>query len=53
VEMETPFLSQKSYLKTEDIRSVSTKRLIKKIGRVEDKIMRMVEDRIKLLLSLT
>jgi mRNA interferase MazF len=53
VELEGSYLSQKSYIKTEDIRSVSTKRLIKRIGRVEDKVMKMVEDRIKLLLSLT
>ena len=52
VELDSGFLSQKSYLKTEDIRSVSTKRLIKKIGNVDDKIMKPVEERIKLLLGL-
>ena len=51
VELETDFLNLKSYIKTEDIRSASTKRLIRKIGDVEEKTMKLVEERIKLLLG--
>ena len=51
VELESNFLDKKSYIKSEDIRSVSTKRLIKKIGVIDDKVMTFVEERVKLLLG--
>lgn len=51
VELECDFLNLKSYIKTEDIRSISIKRLIKKLGKVNDEIMYFVEERIKLLLG--
>lgn len=51
IELKSDFLNLKSYIKTEDVRSVSIKRLIKKIGRVEEKIMYSVEERLKLLLG--
>lgn len=51
VEIESNFLNSKSYIKTEDIRSVSTKRLIRKLGSASDKVMILVEERIKLLLG--
>lgn len=44
-------LNRKSYVKTEDIRSVSTKRLIRKIDSADDKIMQLVEQRVKFLLG--
>ncbi|MCL6613776.1 MAG: type II toxin-antitoxin system PemK/MazF family toxin [Firmicutes bacterium] len=52
VEVDGDFLNQKSYIKTEDIRSISTKRLVKKLGDVDEKIMTLVSERIKLLLGL-
>ena len=51
VEIESVFLNSKSYIKTEDIRSVSTKRLIRKLGSASGKVMNLVEERIKLLLG--
>jgi len=45
-------LNVKSYIKTEDIRSVSIKRFIKRICKVDNEILEMVEDRLKLLLGL-
>ena len=52
IELETSFLKTKSYIKTEDIRSVSTKRLVKKLGDVEAIVMRLVEERVRYLLGL-
>lgn len=51
VELKTHFLSKKSYLKTEDVRSISTQRLIKKLGVVENTVVSRVEERLKLLLG--
>jgi mRNA interferase MazF len=51
VELESSYLKTKSYVKTEDIRSISTKRCIKKLGYVDLKIMVTVEDRVKFLLG--
>lgn len=52
VELDSDFLPRKSYLKTEDIRAISSKRLIKKLGNVDETIMALVLERIKLLLGL-
>jgi mRNA interferase MazF len=52
IELEKEYLHIKSYIKTEDIRSVSIKRLIRKIGDVDIQTMLLVEDRLKLLLCL-
>jgi mRNA interferase MazF len=51
VELESQYLNQKSYLKTEDIRSVSTRRLNKKIGTVNKAVLDQVESKLKLLLG--
>jgi mRNA interferase MazF len=51
VELGENILEVKSYIKTEDIRSISIKRLIRKIGDVDYQIMQGVEDRLKLLLG--
>lgn len=45
-------LNMDSYIKTEDIRSVSTERLIKSVGRVSPDIMKEIEIRIKRILGL-
>lgn len=52
VELEAGILKMASYIKTEDIRSVSTKRLIKKVAEVETKVISQVEERLKLLLGI-
>lgn len=41
-----------SFVKCEDIRSVSTERLIAKLGRVSAETMALVEDRVRILLGL-
>jgi mRNA-degrading endonuclease toxin of MazEF toxin-antitoxin module len=51
VEIESEFLNLKSYIKTENIRSVSTKQFIKNPGNVNDRILGLVEERVKLLLG--
>ena len=51
VELESDFLKTRSYIRTEDIRSVSTRRLTKKIGSVDAGIMSLVEERVKYLLG--
>ena len=51
VEINCNCLKTRSYIKTEDIRSVSTKRLSKKLGEVDKQIMNSVESRLKLLLG--
>ena len=53
VELESDFLNFKSYIKTEDIRSVSIKRLTKRLGLVDEETMLGVEERLKLLLGFT
>lgn len=45
-------LSLTSFVKCEDIRSISTSRLIKKIGSVSSQTTDSVEDRLKILLGL-
>ena len=51
VELTGDYLDQKSYIKTEDIRSVSIRRLIKKFGQVDEPVMRSIEERLKYLLG--
>lgn len=45
-------LSLKSFVKCEDVRSISTARLIKKLGKVSPTTIDAVEDRLKILLGL-
>lgn len=45
-------LRARSYVKCEDIRSVSTERLSKHLGTVSDTTMLAVDDRLRILLSL-
>ena len=45
-------LSLKSFVKCEDVRSISTARLMKKLGEVSPEIINAVEDRLKILLGL-
>jgi mRNA interferase MazF len=45
-------LEKASYIKCEDIRSISTGRLVAKLGAVTPKKLALVEDRIKILLGL-
>ncbi|MBA3692008.1 MAG: type II toxin-antitoxin system PemK/MazF family toxin [Acidobacteria bacterium] len=45
-------LSLKSFVKCEDVRSISTARLIKKLGKVSPPTVNAVEDRLKILLGL-
>jgi len=45
-------LSVKSFIKCEDIRSISKERLIKRRGTVEKTTMESVEDRLRMLLGL-
>ena len=45
-------LSLKSFVKCEDVRSISTARLMKKSGKVSPEIINAVEDRLKILLGL-
>ncbi len=45
-------LSQKSFVKCEDVRSISIARLIKKLGKVSPQTVNSVEDRLKILLGL-
>jgi mRNA interferase MazF len=52
VELEAAVLRMTSYVKTEDIRSVSTKRLIRKVAEVDTKVIAQVEERLKLLLGI-
>jgi mRNA interferase MazF len=49
--LQTDFLSLKSFIKTEDIRSVSTIRLIKKLGEIDERTLCLVEERLKFLLG--
>ena len=52
VAFEADFLKTKSYIRTEDIRSVSKIMLTKKIGTVGPEIISLVENRIKYLLGI-
>ena len=45
-------LSMRSYVKCEDVRSISTARLLKKFGKVSSQIINAVEDRLRVLLGL-
>jgi mRNA interferase MazF len=45
-------LSLKSFVKCEDVRSISTARLMKKLGKVSPQTVNSVEDRLKILLGL-
>jgi mRNA-degrading endonuclease toxin of MazEF toxin-antitoxin module len=49
VELQNDFLSTRSYIKTEDIRSISIKRFIKKLGMVDEGVILAVEERLKML----
>lgn len=45
-------LRHKSFIKSEDVRSVAKERLSLRLGRVSDQTMAEVEDRLRILLSL-
>lgn len=45
-------LKNKSYIKCEDIRSVSTERLAQRIGAISNQSLSAVEDRLRILLNL-
>jgi mRNA interferase MazF len=45
-------LTQRSFIKCEDVRSIARERLFKRMGRVSDETMRAVEDRLRILLDL-
>lgn len=51
VAIELEGLKVKSYIKTEDIRAVSTRRLIRKLGTADEEIVRSVEERLALILG--
>ncbi len=53
VEIQYDFLPSTSYIKTEDIRSVSKERLLKKIGAVDHPVMLQVEYHLYQLLGFT
>ncbi len=53
VEFMADFLSTKSYIRTEDVRSVSKRRLVKKLGSIQPNVINIVETRLKYLLGLT
>ena len=46
-------LTEVSYIKCEDIRSVSKQRLSIRIGKVEDRTLKAVQEKVKILLSLS
>jgi mRNA interferase MazF len=45
-------LTQRSFIKCEDIRSIAKERLLKRMGRVSDETVKAVEDRLRILLNL-
>lgn len=45
-------LTMKSFIKTEDVRSVAMERLTRRLGQVTDATMVQVEDRLRILLDL-
>jgi mRNA-degrading endonuclease toxin of MazEF toxin-antitoxin module len=51
VELDSGCLKVKSYIKTEDIRSISTRRCIKKISEVDRETIRSIEEKLKFLLG--
>jgi mRNA interferase MazF len=51
IELNGDYLKQKSFIKTEDIRSVSIHRLIKKIGQADESVIKAIEERLKYLLG--
>ena len=51
IQIQTPFLPSVSYIKTEDIRSVSVERLIKKIGNLDQSVLQHAEYHLKYLLG--
>lgn len=52
IESEESGLKETSFIKCEDIRSVSTERLIVRLGKVNSAVMSAVEDKIRILLGL-
>lgn len=45
-------LTMSSYVKCEDLRSISTSRLVRRLGKVSGQTIESVEDRLKILLGL-
>jgi mRNA interferase MazF len=45
-------LTQQGFIKCEDIRSIAKERLFKRVGRVSDETIEVVEDRLRILLNL-
>jgi mRNA interferase MazF len=45
-------IKQRSFVKCEDIRSVATERLFRKIGSISPPTMQQIEDRVRILLDL-
>jgi mRNA interferase MazF len=45
-------LSKKSFIKCEDIRSITKERLLKRLGQISPKTLTDVEDRLRILLNL-
>ena len=54
VEIDTPEggVTQRSFIKCEDIRSIAKERLFKKVGCVSDEAIKAIEDRLRILLDL-
>jgi mRNA interferase MazF len=51
IEINYDFLKITSFIKVEDIRAISTKRLIKKLGEVDETVIMKVEQILQLLLG--
>lgn len=45
-------ITKRSFIKSEDIRSITKERLLKRMGRVSDETMKAIEDRLRILLNL-
>jgi mRNA interferase MazF len=45
-------LTKRSFIKCEDIRSITPKHLFKKVGHVSEETMKAIEDRLRILLNL-
>lgn len=54
VEVQPPEggLTMTSFIKCEDVRSISTSRMVKRLGKVSDHTIELVEDRLRILLGL-
>ena len=52
VDPAVPGLAMKSFVKTEDVRSVPVERLTRPLGQVTDVTMTQVENRLRILLDL-